>query len=207
MLIENRNGIIKPNNIGLDSQLMSAEAEVCIDLAAELVKARPTLMRKARAIQSDEDLAKDLVQDTILKILTRPGQYKSQINGSFSKWALQVLKNHHIDQVRKSIRWVQCRLSEEIIPNHLLVRQEENEDYNDLLKKVNAALTDLNFTNPQQARCLSMNAHGFEYTEIAETLKITETTVRRHVSQGRTYMREKFGRPERRYGKKTTTAN
>lgn len=69
------------------------------DLPTRLVAEVPGLVRYARSIVRDEELADDLVQDTLVKALTKLDSFRS--DSSLSTWLHRILHNTAVDHFRR----------------------------------------------------------------------------------------------------------
>lgn len=59
---------------------------------------------KAKRIIRDEELAKDIVQETFIKIYTNGGRFRVQENASFKSWAYTILVNTAFSYYKKHKR-------------------------------------------------------------------------------------------------------
>jgi len=75
------------------------------------------LLRFARSVARNEDLAQDLVQETMIRAIERADQFRSE--GNLGAWLRSILRNLAIDRVRKS--------SHELTVDHVEMEWHEDE--------------------------------------------------------------------------------
>lgn len=131
----------------------------------------------AMSFTRDEEDAKDLTQETILKAMSNRDYYTPQTN--FKAWVFTIMRNLFINQYRRKVK------SGTIFDNskelYLLTNSTENRDtpYNYMASnEVNKQLDKL----PQEYRePFEMHYLGFKYKEIAEKLDIPIGTVKSRI--------------------------
>ncbi|WP_164735428.1 RNA polymerase sigma factor [Pseudoflavitalea rhizosphaerae] len=122
-------------------------------------------------------IAKDVVQDIFVKIWTTRSTL-DQI-ASIRAWMLRLTRNHVLNGLKRKaheealLRQIGSKLS------HSLQPIEEAIQYRELEKQLQQAIAQL---PPQQQRCylLSRDA-GMKHDEIANTLDISQETVKKHI--------------------------
>jgi RNA polymerase sigma factor (sigma-70 family) len=162
----------------------------------EMVPHMSLLYNYALRLTTNEDDAKDLIQDTYLKAYRFIDKYQSDTNAK--AWLFRILKNSFINNYRKSSR----------TPDQ--VEYSEVEEYVDLLKAENAPVTDMrhdmydNMLGDDVVRAMESLNEEFRtiiilsdleemtYEEIAEILEIPLGTVRSRLHRARKAMQEKL---------------
>ena len=73
------------------------------DIVAELLALEPEMMRYAMSLSRNYDRAKDLVQETNLKVLLHHNQYKR--GTQFKSWAMKIMRNAFLSSVEHEERF------------------------------------------------------------------------------------------------------
>jgi len=68
------------------------------DVAAEIVRLRPRLVRFAWSLTRDREVAEDLAQDTIARALA--SQWRFQPGTNLKAWLFRILRNVHLNMLR-----------------------------------------------------------------------------------------------------------
>ena len=68
------------------------------ELAELYARYAPIVLRRARAILGNEELAQDAVQETFAKVISRWGQFRG--DASPTTWIYQITTNHCLNQLR-----------------------------------------------------------------------------------------------------------
>lgn len=143
------------------------------DLVA-LVEARgPALSRYAYFLSCDRAEAADLVQEGLLRAMTRLGKVRDA--DRLEGYVRKAILNAYLDGQRRHKRW---RTNE-----HLLVDAGVESELDELVaarQAVRAALTDL---SPRQRACIVLRFYeDLTISAIADELGCSEGTVKRYVS-------------------------
>jgi RNA polymerase sigma-70 factor (ECF subfamily) len=156
------------------------------------------LFRFAYRILTRREDARDVCQETFLRVLRQPGRF--QDGARFSTWMYQIALNLCRDQLRRRRRWrflapvdgpdgEPAREREEVdreaTPIEALARRERRE-------AVARALDDL---PPEQREVLVMKEYeGLKFREIAEILGCPESTVKSRMYYGLSGLRAALAR-------------
>lgn len=133
------------------------------------------LRQKANHITTNQEEAKDLVQDAILRIMEQ--QDKFDHNRSFKAWSLQLMRNLYINQYNRRKRYrVYAKLPEEITP--FLAETQNAGEGNLYLEFLNKAIKQLK--RPHR-KAFQLFFEGYDQKEIAERFKIPLGTVKYHI--------------------------
>lgn len=127
----------------------------------------------------DEDLAKDLAQETILKALTNRDKFRSNTN--LKGWLKVILKNTFINSYRKKSNQMITYNSEDF-----KVMSGSPDDY----KPDDMLMTDhiqslIDGLPEYLSEPFMMHVNGFKYHEIAEQLDLPLGTVKSRIHQSR----------------------
>ena len=148
----------------------------------ELLNELSDLLRFARSVARNEDLAQDLVQDTMIRAMERADQFRSE--GDLGAWLRSILRNLAIDRVRKSsheltvdhveMEWHEDELT--VDPAYIAERSADRAELED-------ALTRLPFV--YRTTVVLHDAEGWTLTEIAEMEGIGLPAAKQRLRRGR----------------------
>ncbi|HOW26757.1 MAG TPA: RNA polymerase sigma factor [Bacteroidales bacterium] len=144
----------------------------------KLVSLKDNLSYFANLLTSNEEDAKDLVQDTFVKALTHREQFQPDTN--LKAWAYTIMKNTFINNYRRSVRsntLVDTTDDLYYLNNSSSSRDESSESRlsaNDILQHI-ARLED------SHRKPFEMHINGFKYKEIAESLNLSIGTVKSRI--------------------------
>ncbi|UKN03618.1 sigma-70 family RNA polymerase sigma factor [Paracrocinitomix mangrovi] len=146
------------------------------------------ISRFALQYTKDEDLAKDLAQETILKALTNREKFRTNTN--LKGWLKVILKNTFINSYRKKSNQMISYNSE-----YYRVMNGNPDEY----KPDDILMTDhieklINDLDPAMAEPFKMHFEGFKYHEIAEELDLPLGTVKSRIHQSRKVLAKKVER-------------
>lgn len=149
----------------------------------------------AKNFTRDDDDAKDLVQDTLLKAVLYFKNFKEGTN--FKGWIYTIMKNTFINNYRRNVKTISLITKEEEISNaNLFVSATKNRGENKfVMDDINSALGNLadEYYTP-----FTMYFEGYKYHEISEHLSIPIGTVKTRIHVARKLMKKslsayKFG--------------
>src|SRR4051812_1785648 len=139
----------------------------------------------AYRLTGNEDDARDLVQDTLLRVRTGLRTYKP---GSMEGWLSRIATNVFLDEVRRKKRRPVERLPEE--PERVLPSSEGADEAlagSTISTDIQAAITDL--PEDFRAAVVLSDVVGLSYAEIGEALDVPIGTVRSRIHRGRSLLR------------------
>ncbi|MDO5572253.1 MAG: RNA polymerase sigma factor [Bacteroidales bacterium] len=148
----------------------------------ELVKLEDKLYSFAFVLTENKENAKDLVQETNLKVLNN--QNKFMPNTNFVGWVYTLMKNLFINNYRKVIKHQIYTLSRDDIYDLTNVYNVSNEGAESKIE-VNQILTLLNNLDDDLKIPLELFMAGYRYYEIADKLSIPMGTVKSRIFAGR----------------------
>lgn len=144
--------------------------------------------------------AEDLIQEITVKAFERLESLRS--TGAFRSWLFRIATSTCLDHLRKQARWR---------PYSQSYAEHECAESPELRAEVNATLTDPDFEYdarehmafcftcvgrslepPQQAAIVLREILGFSNQEAADTLGVSESVLRHHLSAGRRSMEETY---------------
>jgi len=132
---------------------------------------------------NDKDIAKDVMQDAFVKILTNIGQFK--FTGPLEAWIRRIMVNTSIQFYRSSISLKEVELSEA----HGEVRYDET--FSKLSK--DEILKLIQNLAPGYRTVFNMYViEGYSHAEIAEMMGINENTSKSQLSRARVILQEEI---------------
>jgi RNA polymerase sigma-70 factor (ECF subfamily) len=171
---------------------LSQSDEKAFELLFKLYYAE--LCHYARTFVRDNDLARDIVQDTFMRIWEKKEQIR--IHTSWRVYIYRSVHNHAINYLSKNQTWKQRQqeIAEEIRYQHeLATRYLEEEAIDkaaseDIHHRLQAALRDL----PDQCRTIFLMSRrqDLSYPQIAEQLHISINTVKTQMKRALQKLRE-----------------
>lgn len=149
----------------------------------------PALKSLALQLTKNQDDAKDLVQETMLKALKYQSKFSEGSN--LKGWLFTILKNSFINQYRRmSKRKTFIDVTENTyfldLPTH---RTENQAELTFIRKDLEQAIQTL---SPDLRVLLMLNIEGFKYQEIANELNIPLGTVKTRIFVARRILRKKL---------------
>jgi len=157
------------------------------EINTQLTASSPVLRRFAFKLTGDEQDAKDLYQETALRIFVNAEKFKKNTN--FEAWAKVIMRNLFINQYRRKIRQNTYtdntpEQSQLIGPHHALTsRSEVGLYYQELIKMVQGL--------PENLRGpFIMSYHGYKYEEIADLLDTPMGTIKSRIFMARKKLRQ-----------------
>lgn len=137
-----------------------------------------------RMLQNEED-AKDIVQDSLLKLWNKRKGLKNI--KSYKSFAMTIVRNASIDLIRK-------RKNDSVEPDLLIEKENLNPENQlevaDQLRKVREIINKL---NDQQKELIQMrDIEGLDYTEIQEITGLSINTIRVNISRARKEIRSQM---------------
>lgn len=164
---------------------MRAEAEFLSAIGQEL----SYLRRYAHLLARDEDLADDLVQDTLLRAWRFRGNY--QASSSVRTWLVAIMRNQYFSTRRKLERTVICS---DLAHEDILAVPDTGPDLvdlDDLARRVERSF--LKMRPRQRAALFAFCVEGLSYEQIAAQLNCPIGTVRSTIARGRAALRAMVG--------------
>ena len=145
-----------------------------INLVDELTKLQPFLYRFAYLLTKDNEAAKDLLQDTLLKTLEHKERFIKNTN--LGAWMFTVMKNTFINDYRKHLltKKLVCRIDELISEPCIIDGTDANYD----LEWINKVIAEMSKGN---RIIFGLYLSNYQYDEIAKKLNIPLGTVKSQI--------------------------
>ena len=181
----------RPTRVRAEEKVVTQEAvstaESEKDLQALLVLEIPRLRRYARLLVRDLAYADDLVQECLVRAVSKLHTYTPGTN--LRAWLFVILRNVLINDYNRGQRGPSFT---EIPETHANLAVSGGQEQHLMLKEVRAALDLL----PEEQReiILLVPVGGLAYEEVAQVLDLPIGTVRSRLSRARTALREALGR-------------
>ncbi|MBP6458599.1 MAG: RNA polymerase sigma factor [Crocinitomicaceae bacterium] len=153
-----------------------------------LVRLESNLISFAKGFTRNEEDARDLTQETMLKALTYRDYYKPQTN--FKAWVFTIMRNVFINQYRrnsksktlfdfsKDLYLLANSVANHETPNNYIYNKEINNKINEL--------------NEEYKQPFLMHYEGFKYKEISDKLNIPIGTVKSRIFIARKKLMEQL---------------
>jgi len=157
------------------------------DFKTDVLPMSNKLLRFALQILQDEEEAKDVLQDTFLKLWQKRDELEQVEN--LDAFAIRMIRNHCLDVIRArrtvSLELVKKnKMPDEVISDSDLL---ENADSVGLIKRIIAGLPDLQRTVIQLR-----DIEQLEYEEIAEATEMNVNAIRVNLSRARKKVRDEI---------------
>ena len=144
-----------------------------------LVDALPELRHYALFLTNDEQNAKELLQETSVRILYKAGKYKEDRN--LKGWMVTIMYNLYINERKRAGR--QCRTTNETIPD--IVCHHNYMEVSDII-------CTLKSLPKNHRKTLKLFVAGYKYNEIAERMNIPIGTVKSRIHFARTLIHKEL---------------
>src|SRR6478752_9087037 len=150
----------------------------------------PRLRRYARALTRSADRADDLVQETLLRAISKSHLW--QIGTDIRAWLFTIMHNHYVNMVRRAIR-DEATIDIEQMSSSLVAITDPTASSQ--LRELERALACL--PGEQREVILLVGLEGMSYETAAQVLGVPVGTVRSRLSRGRDALRRLMDMPER----------
>ncbi len=161
------------------------------DFTSKLLELQNNMLSFAYSLTMDKDNAKDLTQETTVKVLSNEEKFVNNVN--FKGWVFTIMRNIFINQYRKQV------VSQTIVDSRFgdlydikVPQESESFIHTDSLHSLNEiekAISDLPEVNREP---FSMFVDGYKYEEIAEQLHLPLGTVKSRIFLARKKLQEQL---------------
>jgi RNA polymerase sigma-70 factor (ECF subfamily) len=149
-----------------------------VEFCSQLLSLEHSLLKYAYRLNLKRADAKDLVQETYLRVLINRDKYVD--NKKFKSWAFTIMKNTFVDSYRKSLR--KNKYSDQITESFFVSLPEpvgyDNPDSAYHAQEISKNIDNL---NDKLRVPFQMYVDGYKYTEIADELNIKIGTVKNRI--------------------------
>jgi RNA polymerase sigma-70 factor (ECF subfamily) len=150
-----------------------------------LLKAVPHLRAYAISLSGNRDRADDLVQETLVRAMTRADRFEPGTN--LHAWLFTILRNLFYTSYRKTRLEVEDPQGAYAATLESIPEQEAKATHHDLL----AALQRLRV--PEREALLLIGAQGLSYEEAAKIMGVAEGTIKSRVHRARLRLADLLG--------------
>jgi RNA polymerase sigma-70 factor, ECF subfamily len=150
----------------------------------------PRLRRYARALTRSADRADDLVQETLLRAISKSHLW--QTGTDIRAWLFTIMHNHYVNMVRRAMR-DEATVDIEQMSSSLVAVTDPTASSQ--LRELDQALARL--AGEQREVILLVGLEGMSYETAANVLSVPVGTVRSRLSRGRDALRRLMGLPEK----------
>ena len=161
----------------------------------KLLGMQENMMNFALMLTANKDDAKDLLQDTTLKVLDNQEKFVDNVN--FKGWVLTVMRNIFINNYHKLVR-TQTIVDQSVDLYNLDVINDSGFNSPDGSYQIQEITKSINELNDDLRIPFSMFLSGYKYNEIAEKLNVPLGTVKSRIFFARQELQKslKSFRPE-----------
>jgi RNA polymerase sigma-70 factor, ECF subfamily len=150
----------------------------------------PRLRRYARALTRSADRADDLVQETLLRAISKSHLW--QAGTDIRAWLFTIMHNHYVNMVRRAVR-DEATVDIEQMSSSLVATTDPTASRQ--LRELEQSLARL--PGEQREVILLVGLEGMSYETAAQVLSVPVGTVRSRLSRGRDALRRLMGLPEK----------
>jgi RNA polymerase sigma-70 factor (ECF subfamily) len=150
----------------------------------------PRLRRYARALTRASDRADDLVQDTLLRALTKLHLW--QPGTDIGAWLFTIMHHQYVNTVRREAR--EAREAATVDIEHISATLAATTDPTARRQLVELDRALARLSAEQREVLLLVGLEGMDYDSVAQILGVPIGTVRSRLSRGRERLRELMGR-------------
>jgi len=173
---------LKNDNIGKNIQTMTA-----IEFYAQLIKLEGSLEKFAYKLTKKIADAKDLVQETFLKVLMN--KEKFIINKNFKAWTFTIMRNTFINNYRCSASKNTLR---DLTDNSFFINQSKVTDDPESIYAAMEITQHIEQLKDALRVPFEMHVNGYKYQEIADELNINLGTVKSRIFISRKQLMDKL---------------
>jgi RNA polymerase sigma-70 factor, ECF subfamily len=161
-----------------------------------ILQMQPTLVAFGRGLVGDEELARDIAQNSFVdawraaRQQSPPFDTPDDLTG-IRRWLFTVAYRHALKHLRRRrrIAWESLDAREALSPAALLSQRH----FEDAFAEAEALRSALASVEPEDAACVLLQAiHGFSTAEIAEMLAIRPDAVRKRLSRTKQRLRDAY---------------
>lgn len=146
------------------------------------------MMAVALRYTSDEDEAKDVLQDGFIKVFQKMSHYND--TGSFEGWVRRIVVNTAIDHFRKNKSSL-SHIDVEDIGDDLIEADNVHDDFPKI--EVGTIIKEIQALSPGYRAVLNLYLfEGYTHKEIAKSLGITEGTSKSNYAKGKLKLRKQL---------------
>ena len=149
-----------------------------VQFQKKLLGMQENMMNFALMLTANKDDAKDLLQDTTLKVLDNQEKFVDNIN--FKGWVLTVMRNIFINNYHKLVR-TQTIVDQSVDLYNLDVVNDSGFNSPDGSYQIQEITKAINALNDDLRIPFSMFLSGYKYNEIAEKLNVPLGTVKSRI--------------------------
>jgi len=162
-----------------------------IEFCDQLLDLEPSLLKYAYHLRLSNSDAKDLVQETFLKILSSREKFVD--NGYLKAWTFTIMRNTFINNYRRNVlqKTYYDRTYESFLINQTIASGSDNPDSAYSVTELTQSIAQLNvkFRVP-----FKMYIEGYKYSEISDKIKLKLGTVKSRIFLARKLLMNQLNR-------------
>jgi RNA polymerase sigma-70 factor (ECF subfamily) len=156
---------------------------------SKLLDLQSNMLNFALTLTSNRDEAKDLLQETTLKVLGNKDKYYENVN--FKGWVFTIMHNIFVNNYRRIVR-TQTIIDQTDNLYHLNLPQDSGFDTPDGAYTIAEITNAIGSFTEEYKVPFSMHIAGYKYEEIANTLNVPIGTVKSRIFFARKRLQEKL---------------
>ena len=140
----------------------------------------PFIQKYLLKLTNNEEIAKDMMQETFLKLITSIDKYKIKGKAKFSTYLITMAKNCYLDYLKKNKKYASI-IDIDTIPDNLKIEEKFNQD-ND----VDIVLSEIDKLPSEQRIAMKLKyLEGLTLKEIAIMQKTKPETIKSRLHEGK----------------------
>ena len=150
-------------------------------------KYKKTILNYSTFLCKDRELAKEITQDTFVKVYTSFGTY-IKTRATFKTWIYTITKNTLMDYYKKQ------KIRDKFIINNNQVLHYENDPERKIIDKERFTTLEkeINSLKPIHKDVLNLQLNGYSYKEIVNKLNISMDLVKTRLFRGRELLKKRL---------------
>ena len=153
----------------------------------QIISLQPYLQKIAKYYTKDQNDADDLVQDTLLKALSKSHQFTKDTN--LKAWVSTIMRNTFITDYRKRKRLQTVDIS--TTSHHFIPIAENDGEYEIFKKEIDTIILAL---KPDHRNALTLRQAGYTYQEMADELNKPLGTIKNQIHLARNQVKDIYSK-------------
>ena len=155
-------------------------------------KYRDEILNYAQTICLNKEFAKEVTQETFIKLHHSFDSYKKRKDSTFKTWLYEIAKNTSLDYLRKQKTRKKIFVSDDFSDKEKRITFGNNPEKKIIsIEGENMIKEELNSLNSMYSSVLKLRIEGYSCKEISEKLNISISNVKVRIFRGRKLLREK----------------
>lgn len=149
----------------------------------------PFILKYLLKLTNDEEIARDMIQETFLKLITSIDKYKIKGKAKFSTYLITIAKNCYLDYLKKNNKYASV-LDIDTISDSLKIEEKFNQD-----TEVDIVLSEIDKLPSEQRIAMKLKyLEGLTLQEIAIMQKTKPETIKSRLHEGKKKIKNELKR-------------